>query len=76
MIIWINEVKYSPKRQKKLRKKIIGKFNNIGIADKKYHCSSFFHCQKLKSVSYSSISCQSWVFSCVVSVSPAALNTV
>jgi hypothetical protein len=50
-VIWINETKDSPKRQKKLRKQINGKFSNIGGADEnKYikNTNSFFLCQKLK----------------------------
>jgi hypothetical protein len=46
VIIWINEAKDSPSNNnKKLRKQINGKFNNIGSADetkfKKYHCRTF-----------------------------------
>jgi hypothetical protein len=39
-------------KDKKCRKQINGKFNNIDSADenkKNYHCSNFFLCQKLKS---------------------------
>jgi hypothetical protein len=62
------------KKQKNLRKQINGKFNNIGSANekkKRITAANFFLCQKLKSSSS-----QSWIFSCVVSVYPAALNTV
>jgi hypothetical protein len=75
-IIRINEAKGSPKR-KNLTKQINVKCNNIGSADeKKNHCSNFFLCEKLKSRSFLSSSSQSLIFSCVLSVSPAALNTV
>jgi hypothetical protein len=36
VMIWINVVKDSPKRQIKKLRKINGKFNNIGSANKKY----------------------------------------
>jgi hypothetical protein len=65
------------KDKESLRKQINGTFNNISSTDgSKYHCNSFFLCHKLKSGLPSSISSQSWIFYYVVSVSPAALNTV
>jgi hypothetical protein len=48
----INEAKYSSKRQKKLRKQINGKLNNIGSADEnkyKYVTAAISFCQKQKS---------------------------
>jgi hypothetical protein len=56
---------------------INGKFNSKAVLmeiNQKYRCSNFFLCQKLKS----RVSIQLkpiWILSCVVLVSPAALNT-
>jgi hypothetical protein len=73
----INEAKDN---KKKLRKEINGKFGNTGSTAgnqlKKYHCSNFFLCQKLK-FRVSFIQLKSVLdISCVVSVSKTALNTV
>jgi hypothetical protein len=64
----------------KRNQKTNGKFNNIDSANenkyKNITAEIFFVCQNLKSRVFFIQLKPNWIFSCMVSVSPAALNTV